>query len=113
MHELSMAAALIKQVGDIARREGATRVARIEVTIGALSGVDAEAFAFVFPIAAEGSAAEGAVLDIEDVPLVVECRSCGVSTKPEYPFVVCAACASGDVNIISGEEFRIKAMEVE
>ena len=113
MHELGMATELVAQVGEIARREGASRIARIEVSIGALSGVDREAFAFVFPIAAEDSLAAGAVLDIEEVPLVVECRACGASTKPEYPFVLCAACASGDVAIVSGEEFRIIAMEVE
>jgi len=113
MHELSMATALVEQVEEIARREGAARIIRIEVSIGALSGVDPGAFAFAFPIAAEGSLAEGAVLDMEEVPLVVECRACGASTKPEYPIVLCAACASGDVAIVSGEEFRIIAMEVE
>jgi len=113
MHELGMASALIDQVGEIARREGATRIARIEVRIGALSGVDRDAFAFAFPIAAEGGLAEGAVLDIEDVPLVVDCRACGASTRPEYPIVLCAACGSGDVAVVSGEDFRIIAMEVE
>ena len=44
MHELSMAMELVAQVGEIARREGAARIARIEVSIGALSGVDSEAF---------------------------------------------------------------------
>ena len=113
MHELSMATALVEQVEEIARREGAARIARIEVRVGALSGVDGEAFAFAFPLAAEGSLAEGAALAIEEVPLVVECRACGASTRPEYPVVRCAACASGDVAVVSGEEFRITAMEVE
>jgi hydrogenase nickel incorporation protein HypA/HybF len=113
MHELSLAAELVSQVGEIARREGAARIARIEVRIGPLSGVDREAFAFAFPFAAEGSLAEGAALDIEAVPLVVECRACGASTQPEYPIILCAACASGDVAIVSGDDFRIVAMEVD
>jgi len=113
MHEVGIAAELVAQLGEIARREGAERIARVEIRIGALSGVDREAFAFAFPIVAEGGPAQGAVLDIEEAPLVVECRACGASTRPEYPFILCAACESGDVAIVSGEDIRIIAMEVE
>jgi hydrogenase nickel incorporation protein HypA/HybF len=113
MHELSIATELVARVEEVARREGASRIARIEVRIGAFSGVDREAFAFAFPFAAEGSRAAGAALAIEEQPLVVKCRACGESTNPEYPLVRCAACASGDVAIVSGEEFGLVAVEVE
>jgi hydrogenase nickel incorporation protein HypA/HybF len=62
MHELGLAAALVAQVDQIAQREGATRVVRIELAVGDLSGVDRDALEFVFPIAAGQSTAEGAVL---------------------------------------------------
>jgi hydrogenase nickel incorporation protein HypA/HybF len=67
MHELSMAAALVDQAEGIARREGATRVARIELAVGDLSGVDREALEFAFPLAAERTLAEGATLAVEIV----------------------------------------------
>jgi hydrogenase nickel incorporation protein HypA/HybF len=67
MHELGMATALVEQVEEIARREGAARIVRIELVVGDLSGVDREALEFVFPFAAERTAAEGAVLAIEVV----------------------------------------------
>lgn len=68
MHELGMATALVEQVEEIARREGAVRVVRIELVVGDESGVDREALEFVFPFAAERTAAEGATLAIEIVP---------------------------------------------
>jgi hydrogenase nickel incorporation protein HypA/HybF len=67
MHELGMATALVEQVEEIARREGAARIVRIELVVGDLSGVDREALEFVFPFAAERTAAEGATLAIEIV----------------------------------------------
>ena len=68
MHELGMATALVEQVEEIARKEGAARVVRIELVVGDESGVDREALEFVFPLAAERTAAEGATLAIEIVP---------------------------------------------
>lgn len=68
MHELGMATALVEQVEEVARREGAARIVRIELVVGDLSGVDREALEFVFPFAAERTVAEGATLAIEVVP---------------------------------------------
>ena len=67
MHELGMATALVEQVEEIARREGAARIVRIELVVGDLSGVDREALEFAFPFAAERTAAEGAILVFEIV----------------------------------------------
>ena len=67
MHELSLAGELVVQVGALAQREGATRVVRIELALGDLSGVDREALGFVFPLAAAGSVAEGAALAVQEV----------------------------------------------
>ncbi len=67
MHELSLAGELVVQVGALAQRESATRVVRIELALGDLSGVDREALEFVFPLAAAGSVAEGAALAVQEV----------------------------------------------
>ena len=83
MHELSIAQALIDKVNRVAETEGATRVMRIAITVGALSGVDPEALEFAFPIAAEGSAAAHASLDITRLPARVLCSECGRETCPE------------------------------
>ena len=67
MHELSLATAMVEQLEEILTREGGTRIVRIALRLGAMSGVDRDAFEFAFPEAAGGTPAEGAVLVIEEI----------------------------------------------
>ena len=61
MHELGISRNIVAIVADAARGR---RVRRITLEIGALSGVVPEAIEFAFDLAAEGTPAAGAVLDI-------------------------------------------------
>ena len=65
MHELSIAQALIEAACETASQSSESRVTRIFVRIGAMAGVVPEALLFSFDIAAEGTACEGAELQIE------------------------------------------------
>jgi len=112
MHELSLATELIEQVEQAARTEGARRVVSVEVEIGALSGVEIEAFAFCFPLAAEGTVIEGARLEIEQIPVRVHCGACDAETAPVPPGLACGTCGSLAVELLSGKDFRLRAIEV-
>ena len=76
MHELSIAQSMIDMACEVAAREGAKHVLKLRTRIGLLSGVAKTALHFSFDLAAEGTACEGAVLEIEDVPVTVMCRRC-------------------------------------
>jgi hydrogenase nickel incorporation protein HypA/HybF len=112
MHELSLASALIEQIQEILAREGAGSVARVTVLIGAMSGVEREAFEFAFPIVAEGGVADGAELIIEEAPIRVRCVRCEAESAPPFPSVHCTACASTDVTITAGRDFMLQSLEV-
>ena len=92
MHELSICLSLLEQVQAIARQHGATRVERIQLQIGPLSGVEGDLLRSAYPLAAAGTLAEGAVLDIEPAAIRVECLQCGAQSEalPNRP--LCAAC---------------------
>lgn len=64
MHEASLMAGLMRRVANIAAAEGARRVTRIAVRLGALSHFSAEHFAEHFAEASAQTLAEGAQLDI-------------------------------------------------
>lgn len=113
MHELSIALALVEQMEKVAREQKARAVPRVTVVVGTLSGVDAEALRGAFPLAAEGSIAEGAELVITPVPASVRCRRCGRVTTPDVPFLRCAGCGGCEVDVVSGRELHIHAMDVE
>ncbi|PIE02590.1 MAG: hydrogenase maturation nickel metallochaperone HypA [Acidobacteria bacterium] len=113
MHELTLAMNMVEQLDDIMRREKASRLLKVTLEIGALSGVEREPMAFCFPMAARGTRLEGARLEIEEVPVTVQCESCGQESQPEFPAVYCAACGHTGVDILAGRDFKIKTIEVE
>lgn len=65
MHEMSLMKDLVRKAERLARENGARRVTRLRVQLGALSHFSPDHFREHFAIAARGSLAEGATLDIE------------------------------------------------
>ncbi|MCX7590227.1 MAG: hydrogenase maturation nickel metallochaperone HypA [Kiritimatiellae bacterium] len=112
MHELSIARALVDQVVGVIRTHGAIRATMVRVQLGTFSGVVKEALETAFPFAAEGTAAEGARLEIEEVPARVVCHNCGKTSQPDFPFLFCAECGKGDVELVAGRELLLTAVEL-
>ncbi|MBN2530578.1 MAG: hydrogenase maturation nickel metallochaperone HypA [Deltaproteobacteria bacterium] len=114
MHELSLAESMIEQLTEALQKEATpvTRIETISLEIGAMSGVEKDAFEFVFPFAAEGTVAEGATLTFKEVDVKVKCGQCGVISSPEFPFVSCVSCGSALTDILQGKDFKVLQMEV-
>ena len=113
MHELSMAQALIEQVEKIQAKENAGAVVSVTVNIGALSGVDREAFEFAFPLAAADTPLAGAALVIVETPAEVTCGQCGKQSQPDLANMRCATCGSNCIRITAGRDFLIQSIELE
>ncbi len=113
MHEFSLAIDLVDQLTEALARENATKVVSINVVIGAMSGVERVPFEFAFPQAAEGTALQGAVLNIQEVPLILKCSDCNQQTETDDLIMICPLCNSVSVEIVQGKEFLIKSMEVQ
>jgi hydrogenase nickel incorporation protein HypA/HybF len=108
MHELGIAMRVVELASE---SSGGSRVRRIVLEVGKLSAVLPDALRFCFDAAAEGTSAEGARLDIVEVPGLARCRACGGQVELSQPFGRCA-CGGSDLEWLSGEELRIKEMEV-
>jgi hydrogenase nickel incorporation protein HypA/HybF len=114
MHDLSIAQSLIELACDAAAREGADPVSKVIVRIGALSGVVKEALEFSFCIAAEGTACDGAKLEIEEVGVTIACPKCR-ATKPLRDLFDwrCPDCGTPTPEVIAGRELDLAAIVVE
>lgn len=114
MHELSIAESLIELACELADREQASRIIRLQVRIGAIAGVVKEALRFSFELAAEGTACAGAELEIDDVPLTVHCPRCE-RTQPldDVWNLFCPECGTPTPAILTGRELELAAVEVE
>ena len=108
MHELGVTQQIVELVLE---RAGAARVTKVVVEIGKLSAVLPDAVRFCFELCCEGTPLAGAALEIVEPPGRGRCRACGGEVLLERPFGRCA-CGSSDLDWISGEELRIRAMEV-
>lgn len=110
MHELS----LIQSIVEICEEHaGGRRILEVTLEIGILSGVVPEALEFCFEAAARGTLLEGARLVIERVPATGFCNDCGVVSTINTYFDPCPCCGAPALDLRSGDEMRVKDLEVE
>lgn len=113
MHELSVCLSLVDQVRHIAGERGARRVARIELKIGPLSGIEPDLLRNAFPIAAAGTLAEDAELAIESDTIRVACTSCGAESIASANRLICASCGDYRTRLLSGDAMVLNRLELD
>lgn len=113
MHELSVCQSMLGQIEEIAREHAAHTVSRVKVQIGPLSGVEPQLLAQAFPLAVAGTIAEGASLELENLPIRVHCRQCGADSDAQANRLVCGTCGHWDTQLLSGDEMLLASVELE
>lgn len=113
MHELSIARGIIQIVEAEAREKGFARVLEIDLRSGEFSGLMPQCLREFFPIAAEGSRAQGARLNIETVPAVFRCLGCGYEGGVDRKAACCPVCGGTELKMLSGREFYVDKLKVE
>ena len=110
MHEM----AITESIVEICREHAAgRRVLSVTLEIGELSGVVPEAVEFCFEACSSGSNVEGADLVIVPIPGVGICRDCTREFPRKTLFEPCPGCGSYRVDQLSGEELRVREIEVD
>lgn len=112
MHELALARAVVAQLAEEAERHDFTRVRRVTLAIGALGHVEPEALAFAFDVAAAGSLAEGAALEIERIGGAAHCLGCGRDVAIRSRADLCPMCGDARLVVTDGEDMKIRELEV-
>src|SRR6478672_3564090 len=74
MHELVLTQSIVDLVGNHASGQ---KEQRVTLEIGKCSGVMTDALRFCFDIAAQGTALEGAALEIREIEVRALCAVCG------------------------------------
>jgi len=113
MHELAICQSLISQVEDIASEHQAKKVISILVQIGPLSGAEAPLIKSAYPIAAAGTVAEQAILEIETMPIRVQCNNCHEETIAKVNRLICGKCGDFHTKLISGDEMLLASLELD
>lgn len=77
MHEYSIVSSLLRRAEQHARERRASRVLRLELSVGELAGVEVPLLESAWGLVRQGSACEGAELSVRAVPVRWECSRCG------------------------------------
>lgn len=108
MHELAITQEIIEVVLE---RAGAAQVKRVTLEIGRLSCVLPDAVRSCFDACISGTPLEDTTLEIIETPGLARCTACAAQVVLERPFGRCG-CGCTELEWLSGEELRIRQMEV-
>lgn len=109
MHELSLCRSIY---GIVDRSRGERRVEVVHLQVGRLRQVVPETLEYCWRLTTETTPLAGSRLDIDHVPVVLDC-SCGASTTVERDLVLaCASCQGGEVTLRTGEELLVTSLDL-
>ncbi len=113
MHEMSICEGILQVMEEQAETQRFERVKSVWLEIGPLAGVELEALRFGFDVVTRNSVAEGAKLEIIEMPGEAWCLTCSKTVPIAQRFDACPDCGSYQLQITGGEELRIKELEVD
>ncbi|WP_425101317.1 hydrogenase maturation nickel metallochaperone HypA [Tropicibacter sp. S64] len=112
MHEMSLCEGIRTVIEDQARLNAFDKVKRVRLEIGRFAGVEKPALEFAFDVVMRGSPAEGAALEMIDLPGKAMCYDCMHEVVIENRLDPCPDCGGGKLMPVAGDEMRIKDLEV-
>jgi hydrogenase nickel incorporation protein HypA/HybF len=114
LHELSIAQAIVDGVQETVDREKATKVLRVRLRVGQLSGVVPDSLRFCYDLVVAGTCMEGSLLEIVDLPLMIHCPSCRADRVLEgIQLFACPICGTPSGDIRQGRELEIESIEID
>lgn len=112
MHEFSIVQDLLHMCEKNAEQNNATKITKVEVKIGKLSGVEPHLLQTAFDTFKEKTICDGAEFLIHHQDLVVKCIKCGLESTLEQNTFACPSC-EGEVEVLDGEDMYLMRLEME
>lgn len=116
MHELPVTKSILGIVLRHAETQGVTKVLTVDISIGALSDLEAEWLQSYFDHLSKGTLAEGAKLRVHRSPVTFLCEPCArefTATREELDTASCPLCGARDSSIVGGTAYTVESMEAE
>ena len=110
MHEMSITRSVVDLCLEHAQGR---RVTQVTMEIGELSGVVPEAVDFCFAACCQDTLLEGSRLEIVRIAGTGRCHDCAAEFPRSSLFDPCPACGGYRISQISGDELRVRDIDVE
>ena len=112
MHELSIALSIIDLAESEANKAGSSEIEELELEVGLLAGVDFEALEFALEMSRQNTKLENAVIKVDKVEGKSLCKTCDKVIKIDDLYSSCPFCNGYSLELIQGNELRIKSVTV-
>ena len=113
MHEMGVAMQIIEiATASIPEELAGARVEKVKLKVGKMAAIVPSSLSFCFEVATKDTELEGAELVIEEVPVRLRCTDCDHQWQIEKPAFNCPQCDSGAVEMLTGRELDIDAIEI-
>ena len=112
MHEMAIAEGILNIAFDYAKQNQATKITKITLKLGEMSGVELEALNISFDVLTKDTIAENAELIINRIPLIGQCNKCGKEFHIKQYNFFCPEC-DGILILKSGRELQVESLDME
>lgn len=113
MHEMAISESILGILEAEAARQNFARVKKVFLEIGPFSTIEPEALRFTFDVVTKGTLAENAAIQIDTPQASAWCLVCGETVPVRQRYDACPKCGGHQLQMTSGDEMRIKELEVE
>jgi len=113
MHEYSVVQALLEQIEGVAEENDASKVTKIVVKIGVMSGIESHLLEIAFNTFKEKTICDGADFVMNIQPLTIECQECQEVSELQKIHYCCQKCGSTNVKVTDGEDMFLMSLEME
>jgi len=113
VHELGIMQGAMDVILAEARKQGASRVLRVTMRVGDLTGLVPDSLQFAFEALRDGTAASEAALEVETVPAICYCEVCRRRFPAPELGRECPDCGSSPCAAVGGREVEVVSIEVE
>ncbi len=112
MHELSITKTMLDIVIKQAEENSASKVEKINLVIGEMSGIVDQCVEFYFGFLSKDTIAKDAKLNFRTAPAMAQCRNCKSEFSLEGIDWVCPDCGNTQIEITKGQEIYLESIEV-
>lgn len=107
MHEVGLCEGIVEAVE---HRAAGRPVARVRIRAGALLRVVEPSLEQAFTLLAAGTVAEGAVIELTEVPAQVSCQDCAHEGEASDVLATCPLCGGSGLRFSGGDELVLESI---
>lgn len=113
MHEYSIVQSLIESCEEYVKQNDASKVTKVVVKIGVLSGVEPELLDTAFNTFKEKTVCDGCEFIMNIQQIQIHCKNCDTKSTLDKHEFLCPACKSTHINVEDGEDMILMSLEMQ